>query len=96
MDLNSGEVLEGEKRPTSESLVHLPCYRRRVDIGAVIHTHPRYTVALSSQQSVFSLSLTVAKVLGAETRASIGSLFENLQNVVPQNKVISLDGPVYR
>jgi len=48
MDLHTGEVLEGERRPTSESLVHLACYRRRPDIGAVIHTHPRYTVALSS------------------------------------------------
>ncbi|MBW1946158.1 MAG: class II aldolase/adducin family protein [Deltaproteobacteria bacterium] len=48
MDLNSGEVIEGEGRPTSEYLVHLVCYRKRSDIGAVVHTHPRYTVALSS------------------------------------------------
>ncbi|MBN2220524.1 MAG: hypothetical protein JW697_09655, partial [Kosmotogaceae bacterium] len=38
--------------------------------------------------------MTVAKVLGAETRASIGSFFENLQNVVPQNMVFFLDRPV--
>jgi hypothetical protein len=39
----------------------------------------------------FNFSLTVARALGAETRASIGSLFENVENVVPQHIVISLD-----
>jgi len=48
VDLNSGEVIEGKGRATSEYLVHLACYRKRSDIGAVVHTHPRYTVALSS------------------------------------------------
>jgi hypothetical protein len=38
-----------------------------------------------------NFSLTVARALGAETRASIGSLFENVENVVPQHIVISLD-----
>jgi len=48
MDLNTGETIAGERRPTSEYLVHLACYRKRADIAAVIHTHPRYSLALSS------------------------------------------------
>jgi hypothetical protein len=36
-------------------------------------------------------SLTVSRARGAETRASIESLFENVENVVPQNIMISLD-----
>lgn len=48
MDLTTGEVVEGEGRTTSEFLVHMACYRKRSDIGAVVHTHPPYTVALSS------------------------------------------------
>ena len=48
MDLETREIMEGERRPSSEVLVHLACYRKRSDIGALIHTHPRYTVALSS------------------------------------------------
>jgi L-fuculose-phosphate aldolase len=48
MDLTTGEVVEGERRTTSEFLVHMACYRKRSDIGAVVHTHPPYTVALSS------------------------------------------------
>ena len=39
----------------------------------------------------FYFSLTVARALVAETRAGIESLFENVENVVPQNIMISLD-----
>ena len=48
LDIETGEVVEGEHRPTSEFLMHLFCYRKRPEIGAVVHTHPRYAVALSS------------------------------------------------
>jgi hypothetical protein len=40
---------------------------------------------------ILNFSLTVARARGAETRASIGSLFENVGNVVPQNIAMSLD-----
>lgn len=48
LDLESGNVIEGDKRPTSEYLMHLYCFRKRPDITAVVHCHPRYTVAVSS------------------------------------------------
>ncbi len=48
MDLSSGRVIEGRHRPTSEYLMHLACYQVRDDARAVIHTHPRYTIAMSS------------------------------------------------
>ena len=32
MDLTTGEVVEGERRTTSEFLVHMACYRKRSDI----------------------------------------------------------------
>jgi L-fuculose-phosphate aldolase len=48
IEVESGDILGGDKRPTSEFLMHLACYRRRPDIGAVVHTHPRYTIAMSS------------------------------------------------
>ena len=48
MDLRSGRVVEGRHRPTSEFLMHLACYEVREDVRAVVHTHPRYTIALSS------------------------------------------------
>lgn len=34
-------------RPTSESAMHLQCYRQRDDIGAVVHAHPPTAVALT-------------------------------------------------
>lgn len=34
-------------KPTSEMRMHLEAYRRRPDIGAVVHAHPPTTVALS-------------------------------------------------
>jgi len=48
MDLSSGRVVEGRHRPTSEYLMHLACYQVRNDVRAVVHTHPRYTIAMSS------------------------------------------------
>lgn len=44
-----GEVLHGRRgrRPTSEMPMHLEVYRRRPDVGAVVHAHPVHAVALS-------------------------------------------------
>ncbi|HUF37699.1 MAG TPA: class II aldolase/adducin family protein [Anaerolineales bacterium] len=44
-----GNCLEGKAvcRPTSELPMHLEAYRRRPDVGAVVHAHPITCVALS-------------------------------------------------
>ncbi len=34
-----GEVLEGERAPTSEKALHLTCLRAHPDVGAVMHCH---------------------------------------------------------
>jgi L-fuculose-phosphate aldolase len=34
-----GEVVEGDKGPTSEKALHLACYRRYPEVGGVIHSH---------------------------------------------------------
>jgi L-fuculose-phosphate aldolase len=34
-------------RPTSEIVMHLECYRRRSDVGGVVHAHPPIAVALT-------------------------------------------------
>jgi L-fuculose-phosphate aldolase len=39
MDLE-GNVLEGERVASVEHKVHLECYKRRSNVGAVVHSHP--------------------------------------------------------
>ena len=38
----AGEVVEGERGPSSEKLLHLACYRAFDDVQSVIHSHPVY------------------------------------------------------
>lgn len=42
-----GNLLRGERKPTSEKILHLGIYRERADVNAVIHAHAPYSVALS-------------------------------------------------
>jgi L-fuculose-phosphate aldolase len=46
VDLDSGELVDGELEPTSEIDLHLGVYRR-YGAGAVVHTHAPWATALS-------------------------------------------------
>lgn len=46
VDLDSGELVDGELEPTSEVALHLGVYRR-YGAGAVVHTHAPWATALS-------------------------------------------------
>ena len=48
VDLGTGEVVQGSRRPTSEVLMHLFILRQRPDVNAIVHTHPPLTIALVS------------------------------------------------
>lgn len=43
-----GNVVEGERNPSSEWRMHLSIYKARPDVGAVIHTHSVYASALAA------------------------------------------------
>ena len=36
----AGEVVDGERPPSSEKLLHLACYAAFEEVGSVIHSHP--------------------------------------------------------
>ena len=42
-----GNVVKGERRPTSEHRMHLAVYKSRGDVGAVLHAHPLYSSVLA-------------------------------------------------
>ena len=48
VDIATGKAEEGAKRPSSEVLMHLECYRRRPEINAVVHTHPTWSTSVAS------------------------------------------------
>ena len=43
----TGKVLQGERQPSSELLMHLEVYRLRPEVEAVVHAHPPVATAFS-------------------------------------------------
>jgi L-ribulose-5-phosphate 4-epimerase len=43
-----GKVIEGALSPSSDTASHLYIYRRRPDVGGVVHTHSRYATAFAA------------------------------------------------
>jgi L-ribulose-5-phosphate 4-epimerase len=60
-----GEIVEGRWKPSVESPAHLEVYRRRADVGCVIHTHSIYA-------SVFSALYRPIPLLLAESAYCLG------------------------
>ena len=48
VSIESGEILGGHQRPSSEVLMHLAIYRVRPNVTAIFHAHPQGTIALCS------------------------------------------------
>ncbi|ACK41727.1 MULTISPECIES: class II aldolase/adducin family protein [Dictyoglomus] len=67
VDFNSGEVIEGDKKPSSEIWMHLECYKVREDVKAVVHTHPIYSIAYAFQDEPLKLfTPDMVALLGGE------------------------------
>lgn len=52
LDLEGNVVEESELRPSKERLFHLEVYRRRPDVGAVVHLHPPYALVFAAAGQV--------------------------------------------
>ena len=44
-----GTIVEGHRKPTIETGLHLAIYRNREEVNAVIHTHPMYSMVYATQ-----------------------------------------------
>ncbi len=51
VSIDSGEVVEGRLKPTSEVLIHLQCYRNKKEIRAVVHTHSPWASGVISART---------------------------------------------
>ena len=47
VNLESGEVVEGKWKPSSDTPTHLALYRAFSDIGGIVHTHSRWATSWS-------------------------------------------------
>ena len=62
-----GEVVEGDKAPTSEKALHLACYRRYPEIGGVIHSHAVFaTMFAVAREPIPAVIEEVAVYIGGD------------------------------
>ncbi|MDP0487889.1 MAG: L-fuculose-phosphate aldolase [Fusobacterium sp. JB021] len=47
LDVDTGDIVEGDRVPSSESDMHRIFYKYRKDINAMVHTHSKYSAGLS-------------------------------------------------
>lgn len=47
LELESGRIVEGSKKPSSDTATHLVLYRAFADIGGIVHTHSRHATIWS-------------------------------------------------
>lgn len=60
-----GNILEGNRQPSSELCLHLAFYKQRQDIGAIVHTHSIYASAYSAlRKPIPPLIEDLAQVVG--------------------------------
>lgn len=53
-----GRVVEGDLKPSSDTASHLYIYRRRPDVGGVVHTHSTYASAFAAVNRPIPVYLT--------------------------------------
>lgn len=63
----AGDVVEGERSPTTEKSLHLACYRAYPEVGGVIHSHPVHaTMFAVARQPVPAAIEEVAVYIGGD------------------------------
>lgn len=95
MDL-AGEVIEGDKEPSSEEMMHRLIYQSRKDIRALIHTHSTYATSLSLLRKTLPPAHYMIALAGKNVRcaeyATYGTkeLAENALKAMEDRKAVLL------
>jgi len=53
-----GNVVEGDKKPSSDTASHLYVYRQREDVRGVVHTHSNYATSFAALRKSIPVCLT--------------------------------------
>lgn len=68
---SEGNIVEGFRKPTVEKGLHIAVYKNRPEIGAVIHTHPIYSMVYAAQgKDISIITDEAAQVLGDTTKCA--------------------------
>jgi ribulose-5-phosphate 4-epimerase/fuculose-1-phosphate aldolase len=59
-----GNLVEGDARPPLEFHIHSEIYRRRPDVNAIAHTHPKWSTFLTMTGTPFKVVYAQAALLG--------------------------------
>lgn len=66
-----GQVVDGTRRPSTETATHRTAYLRRPDVGGVVHTHSIYASAFACLgQPMPIISTELAMIVGATIRCA--------------------------
>ncbi len=69
LSLESGRQVDGMRRPSVETPIHLRVLRDRLDVGAAIHTHSTYASAVASAHQEIPVYLdSMSALLGGPLR----------------------------
>ena len=67
-----GKIVEGKRGPSSDTASHLYVYRRREDVGSVVHTHSTYATAWAAPVPCGGYAAIGTEEIGVQIVENIG------------------------
>jgi L-fuculose-phosphate aldolase len=93
-----GNLLEGERKPTSEIKMHLRVYKERPEIRSVVHVHPPYATAFAiagvplNQATMPELIITLGSIPIAEYGTpSTAEISDAISPYIPHHNGVLLE-----
>ncbi|MBQ7816083.1 MAG: L-ribulose-5-phosphate 4-epimerase [Oscillospiraceae bacterium] len=86
VDLESGEVVEGRYKPSSDTATHLEIYRNFKETGGIVHTHSRWaTIFAQMKKDVPALGTTHADYFYGSVPATSDMTKEEIEGEYEHN-----------